>query len=529
MLKSSIQPTKIAISAMGGQGGGVLADWIRTMAKSHGYVAQSTSVPGVAQRTGATIYYLEIFPEAEVRRVGIEPVLGMTPIPGDVDILIAAELVEAGRAVQRGVVTPDRTTLIATTHRAYTVAEKQQMGNGLADSAKILDAVQKAAKHCVAFDMEKLARESGSVISSVLFGALAGTGALPFTREAFEQAIRRGGIAVATNLAAFDIACRRAEQHLLESPSPSPSAELPVPTEARSIVGRELLQRVRDRFPPVCRGVVCEGIRQLVDYQDFEYAELYLDRLEQVLAVDNGDNGKRVFDNHRLTTDVARHLALWMTFQDTIRVADQKVRRQRFQRIRREVKADTDQFVYPVEYLHPRLEEVCDSLPRGLGAFILRSDGLKKRLSGLFAKGRKVHTGKLGGYLLLYLLASLRVMRRATYRYAVENRAIENWLQRILTLAPSHYALAVRLAGAQRLIKGYGATHARGIQRFNAIMQWVDERGNRATAAAVEELCQAALAGEEGREFEAALAALSAATGNGTATEGAGVRPLVGS
>ena len=46
------------------------------------------------------------------------------PLPGDVDIVLASELMEAGRAVQRGLVTPDRTTLIASTHRVYSIAEK---------------------------------------------------------------------------------------------------------------------------------------------------------------------------------------------------------------------------------------------------------------------------------------------------------------------------------------------------------------------------------------------------------------------
>ena len=48
---------------MGGEGGGVLADWIVDLAEHGGYLAQATSVPGVAQRTGATIYYLELFPK----------------------------------------------------------------------------------------------------------------------------------------------------------------------------------------------------------------------------------------------------------------------------------------------------------------------------------------------------------------------------------------------------------------------------------------------------------------------------------
>lgn len=504
MLESNVQPIKIAISAMGGQGGGVLANWIRDVAESHGYLAQSTSVPGVAQRTGATIYYLEIFPRAEVERVGKKPVLGMTPIPGDVDILIAAELVEAGRSVQRGFVTQDKTTLITTTHRSYTVAEKQQLGNGLSDSAKILDAIQSVAKDCIAFDMEKLAKETGSVISSVLFGALAGTRVLPFERSVFEEAIRKGGIAVETNLKAFDAAYQRAEQHLLESPNTEASTELAVPAKAQTAAGQQLLDRVLAKFPLSCQGVICEGIKQLVDYQDFQYAELYLDRLEEVLTKDSAD-----FDNYALTKEVARHLALWMAFQDTIRVADQKTRRERSERIRSEVKAERGQFVYPVEFLHPRLEEVCDSLPRGLGAFILESKTIRKLLSGLFTKGRKIQTGRLYGYVMLFLLSKLRVMRRSTYRYAVENKAIETWLDRILTLAPLNYPLAVRVAQAPRLIKGYGSTHARGMTRFDAIMAVVDDLGGKVMADDVQALCEAALAGEDGSEFEAALSKLS--------------------
>ena len=54
------RPITIAVLAIGGQGGGVLVDWIVALAEREGWRAQSTSVPGVAQRTGATIYYVEM-------------------------------------------------------------------------------------------------------------------------------------------------------------------------------------------------------------------------------------------------------------------------------------------------------------------------------------------------------------------------------------------------------------------------------------------------------------------------------------
>src|ERR1017187_9279312 len=120
----------VAILAMGGEGGGVLADWIVDLAECSGYFAQTTSVPGVAQRTGSTIYYLELFPEAAVRAAGKDPVLALMPVPGELDIVLASELMEAGRAVQRGLVTPGRTTLIAATHRVYRSEEKTAIGDG---------------------------------------------------------------------------------------------------------------------------------------------------------------------------------------------------------------------------------------------------------------------------------------------------------------------------------------------------------------------------------------------------------------
>ena len=168
-LPAHAQPSAIgiAILAMGGEGGGVLADWIVGMAEANGYIAQSTSVPGVAQRTGATIYYVELFPDT-----GREPVLALMPVPGDVDVVVASELMEAARAVSRGLVTPDRTTLVASTHRVYSMTERTAMGDGRADSAAMLATCTAAARNLVTADMRQLAERTGSVISAALIATL---------------------------------------------------------------------------------------------------------------------------------------------------------------------------------------------------------------------------------------------------------------------------------------------------------------------------------------------------------------------
>src|SRR5688500_12583777 len=214
------RPIAIAIHAVGGQGGGVLTDWIVHLAERSGWYAQATSVPGVAQRTGATVYYVEMVPET-----GGTPVLSLMPTPGEVDIVIAAELMEAGRAMQRGFVSPDRTTLIASTHRAYAVSEKQVPGDGIADGSAVARVAAKKARRVLAFDMQRIAEAEGSVISASLFGALSGSGALPFPREAYEATIAAGGKGMKASLRAFAAAFEAAA--LMEEGRGRPPASAP--------------------------------------------------------------------------------------------------------------------------------------------------------------------------------------------------------------------------------------------------------------------------------------------------------------
>ena len=496
----SVRPLTMAITALGGQGGGVLANWIRELAETNGWLAQSTSVPGVAQRTGATVYYLELYPLDAAS--GREPVLSLSPVAGDVDVVIAAEWMEAGRAIQRGFVTPERTLLIASTHRAYAIAEKSALGDGIADSGAVRVAAEAAARRLLAFDMQRIAEECGTVISAALFGALGASGALPFARSAFESVIRGGGPAAQGSQRAFAVAWARAE-----------SAAVAEPARIEALPGlpehSSLAREIRAAFPPALHGVAWEGVRQLVDYQDLRHARDYLARLAAVLERDRAAGGEA--HDYALGASVARHLALWMSYQDAIRVADQKTRASRFREIRIEVRAEAHDLVQPVEFMHPRLEEICDILPRRLGAGILRREGLRASLARFFARGRQVRTRSLGGFLLLYGLAALRPLRRASLRYAIENEQIEAWLGRIFAALPHSYALALEVARCPRLLKGYSDTEARGRRNYLRIMDFVDGApADDATAQRVRGLHEAALADEEGKALASALAALEA-------------------
>src|SRR6516162_5257248 len=310
--ETKTRPITIAIFAMGGEGGGVLADWIIDLAEHSGYLAQLTSVPGVAQRTGATNYYLEIFRKPS--NGGREPVMALIPMPGDLDVVIASELMEAGRAIQRGLVTPDRTTLIASTNRVFSMTERTAMSDGRVDEAALTEGCRNAAKDFYAFDMASLAEATGSVISSVLFGALAAARVLPFERGAFEAAIKRGGVGVQTSLAAFTAGF----EGVASGPTAPAQAAAPAPASATSSESAALgeLMREADRnIPEPARKVVRAGIERVADYQDLAYARLYLQRLRPIIALDTARG-----DGAPLLQETARQLALGMAYEDTIRV-----------------------------------------------------------------------------------------------------------------------------------------------------------------------------------------------------------------
>jgi indolepyruvate ferredoxin oxidoreductase beta subunit len=498
------KPIGIAILAMGGQGGGVLADWIVALAEARGFHAQTTSVPGVAQRTGATIYYVEL-----IRPIpGRQPVLSLMPVPGDVDVVIAAELMEAGRAIQRGLVSPDRTTLIASTHRALAVLEKSKPGDGRADGPAVQSAAETLARRFLSADMQALAERSGSVISASLFGALAGSAALPFERAAFEDTIRAAGVGVEGSLRAF-----AAGFDAVRTPSNRPPADAVLPLApapaARGGTGAEraelarALRRIDEMFPTAARNMLRHGVRRLIDYQDVAYAHEYLDHVARLLALD--DNPDKT-----LTVEAARQVAVAMSYDDVIRVADLKTRASRFARVRDEAQARPDQLVGMTEFFHPRLDEICATLPTRLGLAIERSPALQRVLRPLLERGRRVRTDRLTGFLPLYAVAGLKRWRRALLRHQREQAHLEMWLAMVTRYARSDYRLAVELTKCRRLIKGYSDTHARGRGKYDRVVGALPLLAGRADAADwVRRLRDAALADEDGKLLDGALATVA--------------------
>ena len=490
----------IAIVAMGGEGGGVLADWIVDLAENSGYLAQTTSVPGVAQRTGSTIYYVELFPEEAARAAGKDPVLALMPVPGEVDVVIASELMEAGRAITRGLVTPERTTLIASTNRVYSMTEKIAMGDGRADADAFLKAGIDSAKVFIHRDFAAMAEANRSVISATLFGALAGSGTLPFQRRQFEAAIERSGIAVASSMKAFAAGFDAATNF---KAAPAATAGKSAPKAGPALA--PLAARITASFPAASHAILFAGIERLADYQDAAYASTYLDRLEPVgaLAQQQGQNAG-------LLSETARYLALWMSYEDAIRVADLKTRRTRFERVQADARVAGDQLLLIKEFLHPRVEEFADILPAALGAWLLKTGWASRLVNRMTAKGKVLQTTSLWGFLQLYWLAGLRRWRPKTLRFKREQQRIERWLEQVKDLALSDYALALEVAECPRLVKGYGDTYALGSRNFERLMQALPRlRQMEKPAARLRNLREAALADDTGKKLENTLAELN--------------------
>ena len=489
------RPITIAMLALGGQGGGVLTGWLVETAEANGYIAQSTYVAGVAQRTGATVYCVEMFPRESAEAAGQLPIFTPYPIPGDVELVIAGELAEAGRAIEKGFVTPNISTLIASSHRVYSMPEKEAMGNGIMDLSKLTDVAEKAARKFVCFDMQQAADDCGSIVSSVLLGAIAASGALPFSRDAFEKTIRMTGKAVEANLRGF-----AAGYEGVGTP-PASAEPVPEPAQPAGPNGAALAARVAAELPAPVGDIALHGALRALDYQDARYADEYLDRLKAFLAVDSAGQ------DFALSAEVARQLALQMCYEDTIRVADLKIRRERFERIREQVNAAEDQPMRIVEYFHPRIEEVCDTLPAFLGRTIMSSTLLRKAFAPLFRKGRNITTSSISGFTVLYLLSRLRGIRRSTYRYRKQKQFIDDWLDRVTSATCDDYAYGMAVARCIEIVKGYGETYERGLTRYLAT---VDREHGARSAEDIRRLHQAALADEKGEVFEQTLSRMVA-------------------
>lgn len=500
------QPISLLICALGGEGGGVLSEWLIDVARAAGYAAQSTSIPGVAQRTGATTYYVEVFPTPMRELGGKRPVFSLYPAPGSLDGLVSSELLETARQVGNSMSSAQRTLVITASNRTFTTQERMQLGDGRTDSAPLLELVRSHSREHHVLDMAELARQSGTIVSAVMLGAIAGSGLFPFKREHYETVIKAGGRGTEASLRGFASAYALVQGQQSQAAVVKEllaDAEHPVATPA------PLPADVAALFPPAVHDILALGHARLLDYQGSAYARQYVERLQQVLQAERSSDPAGAHA-YATTREMARWLALWMAFDDIIRVADLKSRASRWQRVRGEVKVGEADLLKVYDHFKPGAPEFAAMLPSALARRVLAWDSRRvARGKTPWAVPLKIGTHSVGGMLALRLLAACKRLRPWGHRFATEQALIEQWLGSVVSATRTHWQTGHEIALCGRLIKGYGSTNERGKENLLHVVEHLASGGafadDAARAAAIAASRQAALADDAGKALDSTL------------------------
>ncbi len=503
------QPITLLICALGGEGGGLLSEWLMNTARLAGYPAQSTSIPGVAQRTGATTYYIEVQP-TPLSALAAAPVFSLNPVPGALDALLSSELLETARQISLGMVSPERTRVFSSTARALTTLERMPLGDGRLDSAALAKLVEDWSHSAQLWDFGEMARANGTLVSAVMLGVVAGSGLFPFAREHFEASLQASGAHSAASLRGFAQAYARVQtgvalHEMLQdedaSQSRPPHSTLSASHSAPQATAHVTPTRPASvqALPPSVQDMAALGHARLLDYQSAAYAAWYLQRLRDVIALDDA--------SHSASREVARWLALWMAFDDIVRVADLKSRASRMQRVAAEVKVQPGELLKVYDHFKPGVPEIAALLPPALAKPLLRWDAQRvARGQAPWAWAIKIGSHSVWGMLCLRALASLTWLRPHGSRFAQEQADIDQWLQAVRRGLQQDAALGLALARCGQLIKGYGSTNERAKRHLQHILA----SSSAWDAAAVNQALTAALQDEGGVALNQQLKALGA-------------------
>jgi indolepyruvate ferredoxin oxidoreductase, beta subunit len=445
----------ILITALGGEGGGTLMNWIVECARRENLFVQGTSVPGVAQRTGSTSYYIEICDRNFEKEK--EPVLSLYPKPGRVDIVIASELLETARVIERGYVNPDRTTLIASSSRVYTNLEKSHLADGRFDKKKILDACKKLSKNFICLDLNSIANDHSTIVSATMFGALAGSNSFPWKKNICEKIFQNNSFGK-NSLAGFDYSYEQVKiitkNILKDDPNISLIKEHKININDDSL----------SSLPSATLSIINLGKERCIDYQNNKYSEIFMLRVKKLMSSIDREDTKIL----SIAENIIRRLSVWMTYEDIPRVAQLKIKPERFVKIKNEINLKNNQILSVQDIFKPGLNEIGAMLPRKIGSWFVKNKRIMKFLP-FIGRGMKINSLTIIGFLTLKFLSSFRYVRPISLRYREEQKNIDLWLDNISLSINKSISFTEGLAEMPQLLKGYGDTWDRGIIKYNKI------------------------------------------------------------
>ncbi len=465
---------KIMVPAVGGQGGGVLTEWLVQAFFLEDYDVQGISLPGLSQRGGSTVYYLEAHPRPETDDKPI--IFAQFPVPGEVDVIISQEFLELGRALQLGYGS-DRTTIVTSTHRIYSTLEKMPIGSGIYSDENLRKIATAFSSKLIELNALQLAKDNGMddlAVNAILFGALAASGSIPLSKASFVSSVEKVGVAVKTNLRGFEVgwnfvssskAGDAGKKQVVWETFVRTRADQLEEYEREVYLGK--VSRIETEFPKQLREILAESLYRLIDYQDAEYADRYIDDVREVLALDESMKG-----NLKLTEHFARNLALLMSYEDGIRVAELKIKSDRFKRIKEEMRLRDDQVFKVIDYLKPDAEEIYGLLPNVVIAPFVRvieSSLFKKiwRRKRPVTFAQTPTTTSFSGFLRLWLMTKMKFMRPGSYRFKKERALMDKYKESTLYYAGLDYKLGSLVARSGSMVKGYGKVRRRTIKAFN--------------------------------------------------------------
>lgn len=465
---------KIFIPAVGGQGGGVLTEWLVQAFFLEDYDVQGISLPGLSQRGGSTVYYLEAHPRSVSENKQV--IFAQFPVPGEVDVIISQEFLELGRALQLGYGS-DKTTIVTSTHRVYSTLEKMPVGSGIYGDENLRKIASSFSSRFIEIDAMKLCKEHGMedlAVNAILLGAVAASGVLPVRKESFVQSIGMVGVAAKASLRAFEVGYEHvstrkgAEQKktaVVWENFVRERADKLGEYEREEYLGR--VSKLETEYAANLREILAESVHRLIDYQDTDYADEFLEDVRAVYEMDERSKG----GGYKLAEHYAKNLALLMSYEDGIRVAELKINSDRFKRIKEEIRLRDDQVFKVIDYLKPDAEELYGLLPYFLVAPVVRftETGLFKKLwprKKPLTFGQTPTTTSFTGYSRLWFMTKMKFMRRHSFRFRKEHALIKKYRESVKYYASLDYRVGCLVAKSVSMVKGYGKVRRRTMSAF---------------------------------------------------------------